>query len=141
MYIIIYILIIQNTLQHKRQFSFKRLIDCSFQSLYIGKLHSPANILGTVDGATVFLGWTPPFLFHGISIHEYLVNITVISMSNGSVNQHLNTTNQSVSFATFDYSFCTVYFTCVQAVSLAGIGQQGCTNSSRIGGYLLFTSV
>ena len=106
-----------------------------FFDLFIGRLHHPVNIKAEFKTATVCLSWTPPFLLQGVLIYEYLVNLVVTSMSNSSMDQRFNTSNLSVSFDALDNSYCTVYFICVQAVTLAGIGQQGCINSSRIGGY------
>lgn len=104
-----------------------------------GRLDSPSNLNVDIVNDSLSLSWTPPYTIEGIYIHYYteiharFLNGTVFMV-------YLNTTSkESLSTKGLDNSTCTVYETCVQAISAGGLGEAACSNKSRIGGKLYYS--
>lgn len=104
-----------------------------------GKLDAPRDIVAIFDANMIHISWLQPFTLEGVTINSYLVNVAIVMEFNHSIPWINDTTMMEMaSIPVVDNSSCTVYVTHVQAETLAGLGEPGSINVSRIGGQECF---
>ena len=89
----------------------------------------------------MWLKWNAPYTLRGVEIDWYYVNVTISTLDTTSI-QSFKTNVTKHSFQAVDNSSCTVYNVSIQAVTLAGLGQQASINTfRRQGNHQLFVNV
>ena len=93
---------------------------------------------------TMVISWVPPYTLSGITIFQYIINITVLAQTidsdqvTSSKQPPLSTNEISLSVDVTNSETCTLYETCVQALTVAGLGKENCIRKSRcLGTYVL----
>ena len=103
-----------------------------------GPLDPPGYLMATfITVNTMAISWVPPYTLIGITISHYVINITVFIQTidsdqfTTSKQPPLFTNETSLSVDVANSETCTLYETCVQAETEAGLGKKNCIRKSK----------